>query len=190
MNVGVKKLIFLALPAGINLVQTLERNVDAGESPIVGWAKINEKKQIKQVIVKAGDSMSMGYGGSCRKYGESADFVVYEYYAYDLNVEKCNNPNRIYDGIIKIEKSAFVEPEIHKRIKRRPSGRKILVTKRIVRDIPISKYLADGKVELVNSSFCSHIHKGYGYVGLRLVDRIFSEYQLNGEIPHTVSIHV
>lgn len=40
MNVGVKKLIFLALPAGINLVQTLERNVDTGESPIVGWAKI------------------------------------------------------------------------------------------------------------------------------------------------------
>ena len=45
MNVGVKKLIFLALPAGINLVQTLERNVDTGESPIVGWAKINEKSK-------------------------------------------------------------------------------------------------------------------------------------------------
>ena len=40
-----KEVDFLALPAGINLVQTLERNDDTGESPIVGWAKINEKSK-------------------------------------------------------------------------------------------------------------------------------------------------
>lgn len=39
-----KEVDCLALPAGINLVQTLERIVDTGESPIVGWAKINEIK--------------------------------------------------------------------------------------------------------------------------------------------------
>ena len=61
--------------------------------------------------------MSIGYGGGCRKYGESAEFVIYEYYAYDWNTEGCDNPNRIYDGIIKIEKSAFIEPEIHQKIK-------------------------------------------------------------------------
>ena len=96
--------------------------------------------------------MSIGYGGGCRKYGESAVFVIYEYYAYDWNTEGCDNPKRIYDGIIKIEKSAFIEPEIHQKIKRRPSGRKMLVTKRIERDVPISEYFENGKVELVNSS--------------------------------------
>ena len=133
--------------------------------------------------------MSIGYGGGCRKYGESAVFVIYEYYAYDWNTEGCDNPNRIYDGIIKIEKSAFIEPEIHQKIKRRPSGRKMLVTKRIERDVPISEYFENGKVELVNSSFCGRICNGHGYVGLRLIYKIFSEYQKSGEIPHIVSIH-
>ena len=133
--------------------------------------------------------MSIGYGGGCRKYGESAVFVIYEYYSYDWNTEGCDNPNRIYDGIIKIEKTAFIEPEIHQKIKRRPSGRKMLVTKRIERDVPISEYFENGKVELVNSSFCGRICNGHGYVGLRLIHKIFSEYQKNGEIPHIVSIH-
>ena len=133
--------------------------------------------------------MSMGYGGGCRKYGESPEFVMYEYYAYDWNIEECRNPNRIYDGIIKIEKSAFIEPEIHQKIKRRPSGRKLLVTKRIERDVPLGEYLESGKVELVNSSFCGRIYNGHGYVGIRLIYEIFSEYQRSGEIPHVVSIH-
>ena len=84
--------------------------------------------------------MSIGYGGGCRKYGESAEFVIYEYYAYDWNTEGCDNPKRIYDGIIKIEKSA-------------------------------------------------RICNGHGYVGLRLIRKIFSEYQKNGVIPHIISIH-
>jgi len=133
--------------------------------------------------------MSMGYGGGCRKYGESLEFVIYEYYAYDWNIVECRNPNRLYDGIIKIDKSAFIEPEIHQKLKRRPSGRKMLVTKRIERDIPISEYFENGKVELENSSFCGRICNGHGYVGLRLIYKIFSEYQKNGEIPHIISIH-
>lgn len=133
--------------------------------------------------------MSMGYGGGCRKFGESFEFVMYEYYAYDLNTEGCRNPNRVYDGIIKIEKAAFIEPEIHQKIKRRPSGRKALVTKRIKRDVPISEYFEYGKVELVNSSFCGRICNGHGFVGLMLIYKILSEYQKNGEIPHIVSIH-
>ena len=133
--------------------------------------------------------MSLGFGGKCVKYGENENCVLYEYYAYDRNVEKCSNPDRVYDGLIKIEKSAFIEPEIHQKIKRRPSGRKILATKRIERDVPISEYFTNGKVELVNSSFCGRIRDGHGYVGLRLINEIFSEYQKNGEIPHSVSMN-
>ena len=39
-----KEVDILALPAGIDIVKTLRRIVDTGESPIVGWAKINEVK--------------------------------------------------------------------------------------------------------------------------------------------------
>lgn len=42
-----KEVDLFALPAGINIVETLERIIDTGESPIVGWAKINEEKKIK-----------------------------------------------------------------------------------------------------------------------------------------------
>lgn len=133
--------------------------------------------------------MSVGYGGSCKLYSQNEDVIIYEYYAYDLNKEECYNPNRECDGLIKIDKAAFIEPEIHQKVKRRGSGRKVLVTKRIERDVPISEYLANGKVELINSSYCGRIYNGVGYVGLRLIIKIFKEYQKDGNIPLTVSIH-
>ena len=135
-----------------------------------------------------GDCMSMGYGGGCVKYGENADFVLYEYYAVDLNDEKYYNKDRVMDGLIKIDKTSFVEPEIHQRIKRRPSGRKILVTKRIERAVPYDEYLKTGRIELVNSSFCSMLSEnGYGRIGLRLIWEIYRYYQINGEVPHKLS---
>lgn len=39
-----KEVDILTLPTGIDLVKVLERIVDTGKSPIVGWAKINEGK--------------------------------------------------------------------------------------------------------------------------------------------------
>lgn len=38
-----KEVDMLALPSGIDLVKTLERIVDTGESLIVGWQKNNEE---------------------------------------------------------------------------------------------------------------------------------------------------
>ena len=40
-----KEVDLLALPVGINIVDTLERIIDTGESPIVGWVKIAEGKR-------------------------------------------------------------------------------------------------------------------------------------------------
>ena len=68
--------------------------------------------------------MSVGYGGYCVKYGENAEYVLYEYYAFDLNVLGFHNDKRQMDGLIKIDKTTFIEPEIHTRIKRRPGHRK------------------------------------------------------------------
>ncbi len=42
---------------------------------------------------------------------------------------------------------------------------------------------------MVNSSFCGRIYNGHGYVGLKLIIKIFSEYQETGEIPDSVYLH-
>lgn len=44
--------------------------------------------------------MSMGYGGGCVKYGENADYVLYEYDAVDWNDEKYYNKDHVMDGLI------------------------------------------------------------------------------------------
>ena len=133
--------------------------------------------------------MSVGYGGYCVKYGENAEYVLYEYYAFDLNVPGFHNDKRQMDGLIKIDKTTFIEPEIHTRIKRRPGHRKRTIVKRVERPVPYDEYLKSGRIELINSSYCSVISPdGYGRVGLILIYQIYSEYQMNGEIPHRVSI--
>lgn len=40
-----KEVDLIALPSGINILLTLERIVDTGESPIVGWQKIYKEKK-------------------------------------------------------------------------------------------------------------------------------------------------
>ena len=45
--------------------------------------------------------MSLGYGGSCRKFSEDDDFVLYEYFSYNLSFE---DRKKIFDGLILIKK--------------------------------------------------------------------------------------
>lgn len=40
-----KEVDLLALPAGIDIKQTLERIVDTGESPLVGWQRIKGERR-------------------------------------------------------------------------------------------------------------------------------------------------
>lgn len=47
-----KEVDMLALPSGIDIVKTLERIVDTGESPIVGWQKIKEERISKIFSMK------------------------------------------------------------------------------------------------------------------------------------------
>lgn len=126
--------------------------------------------------------MSLGIGGSCRKVLEDDVSVIYEYYSYNLN----KNKDRKYDGLILIMKECLIEPEIHERVRKRPSGKKHLVTKRIPRDIPLLELITSGAVQIEN---CSGTWKksegGVDISAIRLCRGLMTEYQETGVLPES-----
>ncbi len=135
--------------------------------------------------------MSKGIGGSARVVMQDADTVVYEYYAYNLNEEKYRNSEHTYDGIITVDKHSLVEPEIHEKLKKRPSGRKQLVTKRIPQDVDYSALIAAGQISVENSKFCWRtLDNGIGLIAMHIIFKIFNLYQSEGAVPEAVGYHV
>ena len=134
--------------------------------------------------------MSLGYGGFARKVAEDELTVIYEYGAYNLNEEKYRNPDTIYDGIITIDKTALIEPEIHKRIKRHPSGRKEQIIKRIPQHVGFDALFEAGKITVENSRFCWKYIENVGVSAFRLIYKIFNEYQIEGKLPEKTGYNV
>ena len=134
--------------------------------------------------------MSLGYGGTCKKELEDENMVIYSYSSYNLNEEQFRNPGRIYDGTITINKSCLIEPEIHEKIKRMPSGRKKLIVKRIPKGIDISEMIEQGQLQIENSNNTWKTLQGFDYIAISLCRLIFREYQLNGSLPEKCSYNV
>lgn len=135
--------------------------------------------------------MSRGIGGNCRILEEDEHTVIYEYGGYNLNKPEYRNPYYIFDGIITIEKSALVEPEIHTKIKRTQGGQKKLVTKRVLREVPYMELIESGKIEIQNCSNCWHTFpSGKDIIAYYLIFHIFDKYQEDGVLPSTVSYNV
>lgn len=136
--------------------------------------------------------MSMGYGGSARIVLQDEKTVVYEYSPYNLNEPSYRNSARVYDGLITISKESMVEPEIHEKLKRMPSGRKKLIVKRIRRDVDYSALLAAGAIVIENSHYCWHYvgtQKDIGMMAMRIVFHIYDHYQDEGTLPEMVSLN-
>ena len=135
--------------------------------------------------------MSKGIGGSARVIMQDENTVVYDYYAYNLNEEEYQNREHIYDGIITIDKRSLVEPEIHEKMKKQPSGRKKLITKRIPREMDYSRLIATGKISVKNSKFCWRIlDNRIGLIAMHIIFKIFNLYQSEDAIPEAVEYHV
>ena len=86
----------------------------------------------------------------------------------------------------------MVEPEIHEKLKRMPSGRKKQMVKRIRRAVDYSALLDAGKIIIENSCYCWHLvgtEKNSGMMAMRMVFRICDHYQDEGTLPETVSLH-
>lgn len=136
--------------------------------------------------------MSIGIGAYANKVLEDEKTVIYEYGCYNLNVPECRNENRVCDGSITILKSCFVEPEIHKKIKKMPSGRKKLVVKRIPVSVDYRKMITDGLIEVENCGSCWQTFSEINNVditAIRILYEIFHEYQMTGDIPEHISYH-
>lgn len=135
--------------------------------------------------------MSRGIGGFARMVMQDATSVVYEYAPYNLNEEQYCNADHIYDGMIAFSKSAIVEPEMHEKVKKCPSGRKQLIIKRIPRDVDYDAHIKSGLITVENSKYCWHILPcGVGEIAMHLLRRIFIQYQEKGDLPETIGYEV
>lgn len=75
--------------------------------------------------------MSREIGAHANLVLEDENAFMYEYDGYNLNEPEYRNENHVYDGTITIARDCFDEQEIHEKLKKMPSGRKKLITKRI-----------------------------------------------------------
>lgn len=132
--------------------------------------------------------MSLGYGGFCRKEMEDETHVIYAYSSFNWNDEQHKNDERICDGIITITKSALVEPDIHSKIKRKPNGKKVVVTKCVPNDIDIPTLVANNDIIIENcSNTWQKSSDGIDTIAVHLLRKLFSHYQIEGKLPETES---
>lgn len=137
--------------------------------------------------------MSIGIGAYANKIAEDDKTVIYEYGGYNLNDPKYRNKEHLYDGSIMIQRDCFAEPEIHKRIKKMPSGRKKLIEKRIPVSVEYGEMLENGKIIVENCSNCwitTANELKVDSMACRLLSKIFCDYQEYGEVPASVSYNV
>lgn len=137
--------------------------------------------------------MSIGIGAFAKMVLEDDNIVMYEYGNYNLNDDRFRNKELIKDGLITIQKECFLEPEIHEKIKKMPSGRKKKIIKRVPVNVDYSKYFQKGKIKIENCSNTWHFagtEKDIDALAFVLASKILREYQEDSIIPGYVSYNV
>ncbi len=134
--------------------------------------------------------MSRGIGAMARLVLEDEETVIYEYGNMNLNIPEFENKDHVMDGLITIHKSCFQEPEIHEKLKKMPSGRKRLVTKRIPVSVDYPSMIKEGKIEIQNSRFCwqTVAEKDIDIMACSILFKLFYAYQEESKIPEYISI--
>ena len=132
--------------------------------------------------------MSLGYEGVCKLIEQDEEFVIYAYSGANIND---NYELRMahaldYDGEILIYKRCLEEPDIHTKIKQRPSGHKCEEVKRITHFPNVVEHVRNGDVVIEKE--CFNAFKRYSgmeidYIALNLLYKIFTYYQENGCLP-------
>ena len=132
--------------------------------------------------------MSLGYEGVCKLIEQDEEFAIYAYSGADINDNYELRKQHIldYDGEILIYKRCLEEPEIHTKIKQRPSGRKYEEVKRITHFPNVVEHIRNGDVVIEKE--CFNAFKRYScmeidYIALNLLYKIFTYYQENGCLP-------
>lgn len=137
--------------------------------------------------------MSIGRGGSAKRILEDGETVVYEYYSFEQNEPGFDIDDIREKGTISIGKDCFVDPEIHEKTKKLPSGRKKLIVKRIPRQVDTDEMLREGHITIENCDPCFRKSTGEWQIdvmALTLLRKILQEYQENEIIPENVDVYM
>lgn len=139
--------------------------------------------------------MSIGCGGVCKKFIEDDEFVIYEYFSYNLNNIDFRNDEKIFDGFITIRKDFLIEPELKekfakiKNIKKskRKNFKKVDVEKIIH---TVYELIEDKKIEIENCSNAWKIDEyGIDFICYSICIKIFIDYQNEGFLPEKSGVH-
>ena len=133
--------------------------------------------------------MSIGFKASANLVTSDNEGFLYGYTCCNLNL-KDNRQSACAadDGEIWISRDALLEPEIHERIQRLPSGRKKTMIKRIPQWVPVRELIVKGKISVKNSGRTWETEDSVDIMALRILENIFREYQVQGIIPEHVSV--
>ena len=133
--------------------------------------------------------MSIGFKASANLVTSDNEGFLYGYTCCNLNL-KDNRQSACAadDGEIWISRDALLEPEIHERIQRLPSGRKKTMIKKIPRWVPVRELIVNGKISVKNSGRTWETEDSVDIMALRILENIFREYQVQGIIPEHVSV--
>ena len=137
--------------------------------------------------------MSIGIGAYANLVLQDSNTVIYEYGGYNLNEEKYRTKSHVCDGFITIQRNCFLEPEIHEKLKKMPSGKKKLITKRIPVYVNYTKYIEDGLIVVDNCSNCWNTtdnEKRIDVMALHILFCLFLRYQEQGTMPEYISYHM
>lgn len=128
--------------------------------------------------------MSMGLGTFAEVYLEDNEMIIYRYGSYNLNDERYENNERVMDGTIFIRKEGLVEPEIREKIKKLPNGLKKVLIKRYPKEVDYDNLIRKGLIIVDNCSNCwrkTDTEESIDVMAMRIICRVFDEYQKNGE---------
>ena len=95
--------------------------------------------------------------------------------------------------LLQFSETVFLEPEIHEKLKKMPSGKKKLITKRIPVYVNYTKYIEDGLIVVDNCSNCWNTtdnEKRIDVMALHILFCLFLRYQEQGTMPEYISYHM
>lgn len=134
--------------------------------------------------------MSLGYGGYADIQQSDDTMVIYLYCCYNVDNDDYKHFQQLEDGELYIDRDAFVEPEIHEKIQKTASGRKRIINKRVPREIPLENLIDRGKINVLNASGTwQTTYGGIDIIAIKLLIKIFDEYQKTGDIPKRVAFY-
>ena len=108
-----------------------------------------------------------------------------------MRCQQFRNEKHLYDGLITISRSCFAEPEIHEKLKKMPSGRKKLITKRIPVKVDYPQMISDGRIIIENCSNCWHrTPDGIDVMVCHILFHLFLQYQEDGKMPDYINYNV